>query len=230
MDFDEYAADYDRALARGIGVSGENKEYFARERIAWLGRCLDELSFRPRSVIDFGCGTGSSAPFLRDLLGADDVLGVDDSAASLEIAEREHPYARFVMRDAFQPNGSADLAFCNGVLHHVSPAERPATVETVRRALRPGGLFALWENNPWNPGTRYVMWRIPFDRDAVPISALTASALLRDGGFAIVRRDFRFVFPRVLSWLRRLEPALAPLPLGAQYQVLARVGAADGRG
>ena len=23
------------------------------------------------------------------------------------------------------------------------------------RALRPGGLFALWENNPWNPGTRW---------------------------------------------------------------------------
>jgi len=21
-------------------------------------------------------------------------------------------------------------------------------------ALRPGGLFALWENNAWNPGTR----------------------------------------------------------------------------
>jgi SAM-dependent methyltransferase len=222
MDFDEYASDYDRALGRGIAVSGENKEYFARERVAWLKLRLGELGLRPRSVIDFGCGTGSAMPFLRDLLGAERVLGVDDSAVSLEIAARHDPAARFVKLEAFQPDGSADLVFCNGVFHHVPPPHRPVTVETIRRALRPGGVFALWENNPWNPGTRYVMWRIPFDRDAVPISAPAASALLRDGGFEVLRLDFRFVFPRALSWLRRLEPAVASLPFGAQYQVLAR--------
>jgi hypothetical protein len=26
--------------------------------------------------------------------------------------------------------------------------------------MRPGGVVALWENNPWNPATRYVMGRI----------------------------------------------------------------------
>ena len=223
MDFDAFAPDYDRALERGLAVSGERKEFFARERVAWLRRTLDEIGFRSRSVVDFGCGTGSAVPFLREYLAADELLGVDDSAASLEIASREHRDARFVKRDAFRPDGSADLVFCNGVFHHVPPAERPAIVATIRSALRPGGLFALWENNPWNPGARYVMRRIPFDRDAVPITAPAATALLREGGFEIVRTDFRFVFPRALAWLRRLEPALAPLPLGAQYQILARV-------
>jgi len=32
--FDEFAGDYDSALARGISVSGEDKMYFARGRVA----------------------------------------------------------------------------------------------------------------------------------------------------------------------------------------------------
>src|SRR5438270_10709267 len=115
MDFDEYASDYDRALGRGIAVSGESREYFARERVAWLELCLRELGVRPRAVIDFGCGTGSAVVFLRELLGAEDVLGIDDSAASLEIAARQHRGASFVKRETFEPDGSADLVFCNGV-------------------------------------------------------------------------------------------------------------------
>jgi len=92
----------------------------------------------------------------------------------------------------------------------------------VRRALAPGGLFSFWENNPWSPGARYVMHRIPFDRDAVMVSARAAATLLREGGFAIERVDFAFFFPRVLAALRPLERRLGGVPLGAQYQILAR--------
>lgn len=66
------------------------------------------------------------------------------------------------------------------------------------------------------------MSRIPFDRDAITLSAPKARALLRTGGFEIVRTNFLFIFPRTLSWFRSLEPLAARLPLGAQYQVLAR--------
>ena len=42
------------------------------------------------------------------------------------------------------------------------------------------------------------------------------------GGFEILRTDFLFFFPRWLGWLRRIEPRLTGLPLGAQYLVLTR--------
>ena len=100
--------------------------------------------------------------------------------------------------------------------------ERPAVINYISRSLGPGGLFALWENNPWNPGARIVMKRIPFDRDAIMLSALEAKRLLRDAGFEILRVDFLFIFPRALGWLRWLEPPLSRLPFGAQYQVLGR--------
>ena len=39
--FDVYAEDYDAALSQGLSVSGEDKDYFAQGRIAWLARSLE---------------------------------------------------------------------------------------------------------------------------------------------------------------------------------------------
>ena len=46
--------------------------------------------------------------------------------------------------------------------------------------------------------------------------------MLRAGGFEILQTDHLFYFPRLLRTLRPLERHLTKLPLGAQYQVLAR--------
>jgi SAM-dependent methyltransferase len=223
-EFDAYAADYDATLAQGISVSGEDKNYFAKGRVAWLADCLSDLEERPRTVMDFGCGTGSSIPFLLGKFAPESLLGVDLSADSLAIAERLYGGAgvQFAPRAEEQTAEDFDLAFCNGVFHHIPLIDRPATITSVYSSLRPGGLFAFWENNPWNPGTRYIMSRIPFDRDALTLSPPTALRLLREGGFEIIRTDFLFFFPRRLSWLRFLEHSLARVPLGAQYQILCR--------
>jgi SAM-dependent methyltransferase len=223
-EFDAYAADYDAALAMGVSVSGEDKDYFAHGRIAHLGRCLERLGRRPAAVMDFGCGTGSAAPYLTAMRGVDSVIGVDVSERSIERARVLHGATgvRFATAAGYQPHGAIDLAFCNGVFHHVPPSERGAAVDFVSRSLAPDGLFALWENNPWNPGTRYVMSRIPFDRDAIMLSAFNVWSLLRAHGFEIIRTDFLFVFPRALGWLRPAEDWITKLPLGAQFQVLGR--------
>ena len=229
--FDRYAADYDAALAQGLRVSGEDKDYFAHRRVAWLAACLERVAHRPRTVMDFGCGTGSGAPFLLGMNGVESLIGVDVSAKSIDEATRQHSKTglRFLLFSEYEPNGALDLAFCNGVFHHVPPAERAEAVRYIYRSLRPGGIFALWENNPWNPGTRYVMSRIPFDRDAITLTPPEARGLLESGGFEVLRTDFLFIFPRLLGWFRAIEPLVARLPLGAQYQVLGRKpGAPEG--
>jgi len=224
VQFDDYADDYDEALGRGLAVSGEGKDFFARGRIAWLATRLRQLAIEIDSVLDFGCGTGSATPFFAELLRPRSIVGIDQSLRSLERARQRYgrPGVEFVPMDAYQPRAALDLAFCNGVFHHVRPSDRAAAADIVRRALRPGGIFAFWENNAWNPATRYVMSRIPFDRDAIPLSPRTAKRFLLECGFDVLRIDFLFIFPRVLRWLRPLEPALSPFPFGTQYQVLCR--------
>jgi SAM-dependent methyltransferase len=222
-EFDGYAGNYEAALEQGIRLSGEDSGYFARTRAQWLGRRLQQLGAPSGSLLDFGCGTGTATPYLLALPGAQQLVGVDVSLESLAIARRDHgsDRAQFLPPEE-SPVDGIDVAYCNGVFHHIGVAERPGALETVRMALRPGGVFALWENNPWNPGTKLVMRRIPFDRDAVTLTAPEARRMLRAAAFEIVATDFLFVFPRALRALRPIERHLTRLPIGAQYLVLAR--------
>lgn len=223
-EFDRYAASYDEALQRGISLSGEDKTYFAEGRVQWLQRQLGRLGFRPERVLDYGCGTGTATPFLLQLDGAQYVHGVDISARSIDIACRTQASARASFSTATQDPIEAgfDLAFCNGVFHHIPLDQRASALRYIYRSLRPGGLFAFWENNPWNPGTQWVMSRIPFDRDAIKISPIEARRLLRHADFEILGLSFQFVFPSFLGFLRGLEPVLSRVPAGAQYLVLGR--------
>lgn len=222
--FDGFAEDYDLALNQGLSVSGEAKEFFAEGRLRWLRRRLDHLGFQAGHALDFGCGTGTSGPLLLSVVGVQKVLGVEVSSRSLEVARKIHPNPRltFALIGESDPKSEVDLAFTNGVFHHIPIADRPSAVAYVFRSLRPGGLFALFENNPWNPGTQLVMSRIPFDRDAIKISPPETEGMLRAGGFEMVTMDFLFFFPRTMAWFRRFESRLCKLPLGAQYLALAR--------
>jgi len=219
VDFDAFASEYDAALDRGISLSGEDKDFFARGRVEWLKRCIANV--RPERVLDYGCGTGSTSPLLRSVLGANSVIGVDTSMQEIALARRNAGSGLgFATIGEFKPPGDVDLAYCNGVFHHIPLSQRASAIQFIRDSLRPGGLFSFWENNPWNPGTRLVMSRIPFDRDAILVSAREARRLARAGGFKVLSTHFLFVFPNPLRALRKLEPSLSSLPLGAQYQVL----------
>ena len=77
-DFDAYAATYDAALARGLSISGEDKNYFARGRIVWVARCSESLAGAPRIAMDFGCGTWSRHTILIERTDLESLVGVDD--------------------------------------------------------------------------------------------------------------------------------------------------------
>jgi len=220
--FDHYSDDYDAALARGLAVSGEGRDFFASGRIAFLARCLRARGCAVESALDFGCGDGASVPLIKEVIGARLIAGVDESRRSIAAATAAHggPGVTFSVTSAHVPDGTFDLVYTNGVFHHIPIAERPAALAFIHGALRPGGVFALWENNPWNLGARYVMSKIPFDRDAIMLSARQARALCARQGFRILRTDYLFIFPAALRLLRPLEALARRAPLGAQYQVL----------
>jgi SAM-dependent methyltransferase len=223
-EFDQFADAYEADLNQALLVSGEDKDYFARGRVVFLAKCLSELREVPQTAMDYGCGIGGTTHLLAKSLGIKNVVGLDVSERSLERATAEHGVTgiSFCTFDRFRTGGNLDLVYCNGVFHHIPVEERVGAIRFICESLRPGGLFAFWENNPWNPGTRYVMAKCIFDKNARTLSPSEARRALQSAGFEIIRTDFLFYFPRSLRTLRPLEAGLRWLPLGAQYQILCR--------
>lgn len=222
-EFDEFAAQYEKAMERSCALSGESPDFYAAERMRWCRRRLDP--YLPlETALDFGCGVGGSIRYLFELLGCKSVVAVDPSVESLRVAKERYwgRDVRLSTPEEFAPSGDIPLAFCNGVFHHIPPGKRPQALEYIRAALSDDGVLAFWENNPWNPIVVYGMSLNEVDRNALTLSPLHSIRLLKNAGFRIQNVDYCFFFPRFARGLRRLEPALRFLPLGAQYLVLAK--------
>ena len=218
----DLSAEYEEMLNKGIGLSGENREFFIAGRLLGLKELLNP-QFKPDRILDFGCGIGTTSKRLSEMFPHAEVLGVDTSESALSYATEQYGSLkiRFRLLHELPLESGFGLCYANGVFHHIEPQQRPAVVADIHRAMRSGGMFALFENNPWNPGTRMVMSRIPFDRDAITLTPPETVELVQEAGFkTVIGPKSFFYFPRQLAFLRPLEAALKHVPLGAQYVVL----------
>lgn len=213
--FDAYAETYEQTHAHSVRLSGEGPEYFAQHKLD----CLLRLGALPaHGVLDYGCGTGG----LTRLLGArfQRVAGYDPSEGSLSVARQRVPGATFYTSPEAIPAAGFDAVVLSGVLHHVAPAERLVVVRTAAAKLARGGRLFVFEHNPYNPLTRKAVRDCPFDDDAVLLEPSEIRSLLAASSLESVRQDYVLFFPKPLARLRRLEPLLRALPLGAQTLTL----------
>ena len=222
--FDLAAANYNQQLQQGLTLSGESADFFVQGRLSCLAELLEKKCAVADSVLDFGCGVGNAASSLRSALRAGYVTGLDCSDGSIQCAKQRFPEScyQWSTDSGSIPADSFDLVHTSGVFHHIPPAERDDTLSSIYGWLRPGGRFAFFENNPWNPGTRLVMSRIPFDRDAICLSIFEARSRLLRAGFELEAVRSMFFFPKALGFLRWMERPLGYTPAGAQYLILCR--------
>jgi SAM-dependent methyltransferase len=223
--FDAYAQDYEGALNRGLSLTGESRDFYALRRVEITRECSERIGLSAKAVGDYGCGTGDTLPILRDVLGAVRLVGLDPSTASLAEARRRHAASsvEWSTPDAAETaamQNQLDAVYCNGVFHHIPPPLRLEAARQIMHLLRPGGCWFFWENNPFNPGTRWVMSRIPFDRDAITLRPGEARRLGEDVGGKWMQTTFHFYFPNALKACRGAERWLRRLPLGGQYLVV----------
>jgi SAM-dependent methyltransferase len=111
----------------------------ARRR--WLARAL-ELIPPGADVLELGCGAG--VPMTRALAAGRRVTGVDISARQIELARAAVPEATFVHADMTALDlapASFDAVVAFYSLTHVPRADLPALLGSVRRWLRPRGVF-----------------------------------------------------------------------------------------
>jgi SAM-dependent methyltransferase len=222
MDFDDYAATYTQEVERAVAFSGRGHDFFLAAKVRHLLALMRARRGDAATLLglDLGCGTGRMsgplAPHVRRLYGTDVAL------AGLLEARRRVPLARFLRYDGRRlpfREGSFDFAFAACVLHHVAVDARPGLLVEMARVVRPGGVVAVFEHNPWNPVTRWVVARCPFDRDAVLLRCATLRRLLAQCGLERIEHSYLLFTPwQRLLW-QKAEAAVGWLPLGAQYWV-----------
>jgi SAM-dependent methyltransferase len=225
-EFDHYAENYLTTHERNLRISGEAPDYFARYKIEEVRRMWSRARLpEPRGILDFGAGVGNSLPHLATLFPTAALTALDVSAESLAIARRRFPDAAdFVCYEGGElpaPAGRFDLVFSSCVFHHIEAAEHVDVLARLRRLLTPDGRLVIFEHNPLNPVTRYIVATCEFDEDAVLIPAGTFKARQRAAGFTKVGIRYTGFFPGPLRALRPLERLMIGLPLGAQYYTVA---------
>lgn len=214
--FDEYSANYDELLHESTKFYAADSEYFAKYKVD----LIRQASTRPVArVLEYGCGTGRNVEYLRAAFPNAEVVGTDVSAASLEVAAASNPAATFAVERDGLDIGKFDLIFVASVFHHIPPAERPAVTRMLAQRLAPQGSIDVFEHNPYNPVTRWIVNTCPFDADAILLKPEELRSLFKGAGIDLQRLSYCLFVPPRLSWLAPLEKYLGWLPLGGQYWV-----------
>jgi SAM-dependent methyltransferase len=227
-EFDRFADEYRALHARNIRLSGEAPEYFAEYKVKDMAEALakDRAGGNPNpDILDFGAGVGTSLPYLRKYFPTGKVTCLDVSRKSLAVAAERFPgLASFVPFDGRSipfADASFDIALAACVFHHIDHEEHAHLLAEIRRVLRPTGTLFVFEHNPLNPLTCHAVRTCEFDENARLIVGPAMKRRLAAAGLARPRLRYRLFFPHALASLRRLEPYMTALPLGAQYYVMA---------
>jgi len=88
-EFDQYANKYDDILRESIPGSLYENQYFAEYKIKLISSSL--AINRPKKILDFGCGSGRSLPYLLKYFPDAEIWGFDLSTVSLDIAKQNVP-------------------------------------------------------------------------------------------------------------------------------------------
>src|ERR1700691_3780698 len=159
-EFDLLSDEYDELLRDPIRdrfTSGAAEFFHLRKRDLirdyFRRRQMDS---RRLNYLDLGCGKGELLAVLRDDFAH--VSGCDPSPRMLEAGRlsAEGIPIRIQREDGEIPFDNAQFDFVTAVCvyHHVPPPLRDRLTAEVRRVLKPGGIFAIVEHNPYNPVTR----------------------------------------------------------------------------
>ncbi|WP_213939886.1 class I SAM-dependent methyltransferase [Pseudomonas sp. dw_612] len=216
-EFDKFADEYNQVLGDTIPDALNEDAYFAEYKIALMASRLKGKKIT--RILDFGCGAGRSLAFLKIYFPDSEIWGYDVSPESLKVASTQLPEATLFSDWSTLGEVRFDAIIAANVFHHIPVTERLPALILCRKSLSAEGQMFMFEHNPYNPLTRWIFERCPFDADAEMLSLSTGLDLAHKAGYASEQHAYTLFFPKQLAFLRKLEPWLKRLPLGAQYYV-----------
>ena len=131
-----WSGDFGDAYAERNSGAHEGREPFWRERCETLG---------VKSALEIGCNVGGNLLWLAEILGADNVAGIEINPTAAETARERIPGADIRVGQAAElpfEDGTFDLVFTAGVLIHQSRESLPKVMDEQVRVAERFILFA----------------------------------------------------------------------------------------
>lgn len=231
-EFDAFASDYSGGMDNSVkALLGESGDDFLTVKLNWLSRRFwrGQEAAAPASILDYGCGRGDLIRVMAQSGIKARFVGSDISSGMMQQGlknwPQDLPRPTFLQQTgAAVPHDSAsfDLVIVSSVLHHVPIAERPHVYAEIVRLLKPGGQVVVFEHNPLNPVTRYVVSHTPIDEHAILLGAGEVKRGLKAAGLDPEGAGYlMFAPPRLRRLGAWFDILLSWLPFGAQYAVRA---------
>ncbi|MEO8659460.1 MAG: class I SAM-dependent methyltransferase [Bryobacteraceae bacterium] len=199
-------------------------EYFHSRKLDVLLGFLGKQGLRSESLrwLDLGCGTGELLRLGKAAFS--EAWGCDVSEESLKQCNDLPVRVQDRMDRLPFDRESFDVVTAACVYHHVEPSQRERLTKTAYEVLRPGGVFCIFEHNPWNPVTKMIVNRSPVDVNAILLSATEAETLMRAAAFEMLTTQYFLFVPEFAKGIVVVESLLGSLPLGGQYAVFGKRG------
>ncbi|MFA6129506.1 MAG: class I SAM-dependent methyltransferase [Candidatus Omnitrophota bacterium] len=214
----------------------KNHKYYVKVKSLHLLKKVEEFygDLKNLDCVDLGCGTAETDEYFQDKFRH--IFCCDYSAGMLEYAAKKN--LRNVTFKLCQSerlpfdNDSVDIVLMYGLIHHIDTGEKIVkTFNEASRILKKGGIVVVYDFNPLNPVSRYIVRNCPIDsgvnldgyrRSVFPTTFYLPELVeeLKNAGFIIGRKEFLLFFPKILSALLPLEPFLAGIPFGGMYSVM----------
>ena len=227
-EFDLYRASYHEKINKSLAFSGQDIDFFTKTKANYLSQVIQDTFARENRLtcLDVGCGHGDIHKYIKAQIPDIDLTGVDVASEVIDDAIKFNPENRYLSyngdRLPFEDN-SFDVAYTICVMHHVPPEQWRKFLKEIFRVVKPLGLFLVFEHNPYNPGTRYIVNTCPIDENAVLLEKHRLVSLLDQTGFDAVKAKFILFTPFASTFFKKLDKFLYWLPIGAQYFVVGRV-------
>ncbi len=121
---------------------------------AWAENFSDIIlnAFNPKSVIDFGCGTGDLLyPFEKKGI---EVLGIDGSSANRNHCKiNKDNFLLFDIRDIYKSKKKYDLCFCLEVAEHIEEKHSNSLIDSLTQS---SSSIVFTAAPPWQLGVHHV--------------------------------------------------------------------------
>jgi ubiquinone/menaquinone biosynthesis C-methylase UbiE len=163
---------------------------------------LEQMDLAPgQRVLDIGCATGTLVVVVKQLHPDVAVVGLDPDPKALARAARKALRAgvkvhfnRGFSDQLPYADASFDRVSCTGMFSLLPLAEKETTLREVRRVLRPGGSFHLFDLVKMPPGSSLWVRLLPSSKGFQVCTEEQTVALMREAGLVDSKKTGQHAF------------------------------------